>query len=189
MIMERQYISVEDFLKLTERPEYQDRVVELVEGEIIEMPLPNGEHGEILARLTIMIGHFVLENKLGRVATGDAGFILERDFAGKQTVRGVDLAFISQCKAPAPLPGGMIEFAPDLAVEVISPSNKAADLHLKVRQLLAAGARLVWIVYPGTRTVDVYTAAGTAMLGEDDTLTGGDVLPGLEMPVRDIFPD
>lgn len=188
MIMERQYISVEDFLELTERPEYQDRVVELVEGEIIEMPLPNGEHGEILARLTIMIGHFVLENKLGRVATGDAGFILERDFGGRQTVRGVDLAFISHCKAPAPLPGGMIEFAPDLAVEVISPSNKAADMHLKVRQLLAAGTALIWIVQPRTRAVEVHSPAGAVTLAEDDILSGGDVLPGLEIPVRDIFP-
>ena len=188
MVMERQVISADGFLKIVGSPEYGDRIVELVEGEIIEMPLPNGEHGEVLAILTVKIGHYVLQQGLGRVATGDAGFVLERNPDGRDTVRGVDLAFISKSKAPAPLPNTLLELAPDLAVEVISPSNKVADMHRKIRQLLAAGTALVWIVHPETHTVEVHTQSGATTLEDDDILSGGDVLPGLEISVRDIFP-
>ena len=188
MVMERQVISAEGFLKIVGNSEYGDRIVELVEGEIVEMPLPNGEHGEVLAILTVKIGHYVLEKELGRVTTGDAGFILERNPDGRDTVRGMDLAFISKSKAPAPLPNTLLEFAPDLAVEVISPSNEAADIRLKIRQLLDAGTTLVWIVYPELRIVDVHTRDGATTLNAADTLSGGDVLPGFEIPVREIFP-
>ena len=188
MVMERQVISADGFLKIVGSPEYGDRIVELVEGEIIEMPLPNGEHGEVLAILTIKIGQYVLEKELGRITTGDAGFVLERRPDGRDTARGPDLAFISKAKAPAPLPSSLLEYAPDLAVEVISPSNEAADIHFKIRQFLAAGTALVWIVYPETRTVEVHTQAGATTLEADDMLSGGDVLPGFEVPVREIFP-
>lgn len=188
MVMERQYISAEGFLEIAGSPEYRDRVVELVEGVIVEMPLPNGEHGEVLALLTIKIGHYVLENSLGRIATGDAGFILERNPGGRDTVRGMDLAFIGRSKAPAPLPNTFLEYAPDLAVEVISPSNDAADIRLKICQLLDAGTALIWIVYPDLRIVDVHTRGGVTTMTAADTLGGGDVLPGFEIPVREIFP-
>lgn len=188
MVMERQYISADGFLKIVGSPEYGDRIVELVNGEIFEMPLPNGQHGEVLAILTIRIGQYILENDLGRVATGDAGFVLERNPDGRDTVRGTDLAFISKSKAPAPLPNTLLEYAPDLAVEVISPSNEAADIRLKIRQLLDAGTALVWIVYPDLRIVDVHTREGATTLNAADTLSGGDVLPGFEVRVREIFP-
>ena len=188
MVMERQVISADGFLKILGSPEYGDRIVELVDGEIVEMPLPNGQHGEVLAILTVRIGQYVLENELGRVTTGDAGFVLERNLDGRDTVRGMDLAFISKSKAPAPLPNTLLEFAPDLAVEVISPSNEAADIRLKIRQLLNAGTALVWTVYPDMRIVDVHTRDGATTLDEADTLSGGDVLPGFEIPVCEIFP-
>ncbi len=186
--MERQYISADGFLKIVGSPEYGDRIVELVAGEIVEMPLPNGEHGEVLAILTIKIGNHVLENDLGRIATGDTGFILERNPGGRDTVRGMDLAFVSRSKSPAPLPNSFVEFAPDLAVEVISPSNEAADIRLKIWQLLDAGTTLIWIVYPELQIVDVHTRDSVATLNAADTLSGGDVLPGFEIPVREIFP-
>ena len=188
MVMERQYISADGFLKIVGSPEYGDRIVELVAGEIVEMPLPNGEHGEVLAILTIKIGNHVLENDLGRIATGDTGFILERNPGGRDTVRGMDLAFVSRSKSPAPLPNSFVEFAPDLAVEVISPSNEAADIRLKIWQLLDAGTTLIWIVYPELQIVDVHTRDSVATLNAADTLSGGEVLPGFEIPVHEIFP-
>ena len=126
MVMERQLqqVSADRFIALVDSPKYADRIVELVEGEIIEMPLPNAEHGEILSLLAAKIVIHVYENKLGRVATGDSGFILERNPDGSDTVRGLDLAFISRSRAPAPLPNIFLDYAPDLAVEVISPSNE-----------------------------------------------------------------
>ena len=188
MPAEKQYISAEEFLELVDQPQYQDRRLELVEGEIVEMSLPGGEHGVITMRLSVKIANHVDANDLGWVTAADTGFILARNPAGRSTVRGLDIAFISKAKAPKPLPRGWIEIPPDLAVEVISPGNSADDIHKKVRELLRAGASVIWIVYAETRTVVVHTSAGAVTYEESDTLSGGDALPGFEIRVGDIFP-
>jgi len=190
MVMERQLqkISADRFIALVDSPEYADRIVELVEGEIIEMPKPSGLHGQITFLLSLKIGNYVVDNGLGIVTAADTGFILERNPEGGDTVRGLDIAFLSSSKVPAVLPDHLVELAPDLAVEVISPSNEAADIRLKIRQLLDAGTALVWIVYPDLRIVDIHTQDGATTLNAADNLSGGDVLPGFEIPVREIFP-
>ncbi len=188
MIIEKQYISADEFLKIVEEPPYHDRAMELIQGEIIEMPLTNGEHGEILSLMHAKIASHVYDNGLGRVTVGDAGFVLERNPTGRDTVRGLDIAFVSGAKSPEPLPDGFIEVSPDLAVEVVSPSNEAADIHLKVLQLLKAGTSLVWVVYPDSQTVVAHTPSGSKTLQINDKLSGGEILPGLEIPLRAIFP-
>ncbi len=188
MVMERQVISVEGYLNIVGSPEYIDCIVELVDGEIIKMPKPSGLHGQITMQLGAKLFNFVAENRLGVVTAAETGFILERNPDGRDTVRGLDIAFISSARASSALPDRLLEVAPDLAVEVISPSNEAADIHHKIRQLFAAGTALVWIVYPETRTVEVHTASGATTLEDDDILSGGAVLPGFEIPVREIFP-
>ena len=188
MPAEKQYISAEEFLELAQRPEYQDRQIELVEGEIIEMSKPTPGHGEITMRLGVKIASYVYENDLGRVTAAETGFVVGRNPGGRATVRGLDIAFISKAKAPDPLPFKLFELVPDLAVEVISPGNRTGDTHKKVRELLKAGTPLIWIVYAETRTVAVHTAVGTVTYEESDTLSGGDVLPGFEVGVGDIFP-
>ena len=188
MLAEKQYISAEEFLELVNQPQYRDRQIELVEGEIVEMSLPGGEHGVITGRLSVKIASYVYENDLGRVTIGGTGFVVARNSAGRDTVRGLDIAFISKAKAPKPLPRGWIEIPPDLAVEVISPGNQAGDIHKQVRELLKAGTPLIWLVYAETRTVVVHTSAGAVTYEESDTLSGGDVLPGFEVRVGDIFP-
>ena len=188
MVMERQYISAEGFLEIVESPEYNDRIIELVEGEVVEMSLPTGLHGQITMIISLKIGNYVEANGLGVVTAADTGFVLERNPEGRDTVRGLDIAFIRSSKVSSVLPEQWVSVAPDLAVEVISPSNEAADIHRKIRQLLAAGTTLVWIVYPSTRTVEVHSRSGATTLEDDDKLSGGDVLPGFDIPVREIFP-
>ncbi len=190
MVMERQLqqINADRFIALVDSPEYADRIVELVEGEIVEMSKASGLHGQITMLLSLKIANYIVDNGLGIVTAAETGFILERNPDGRDTVRGMDLAFISKSKAPAPLPNTLLEYAPDLAVEVISPSNEAADIRLKIRQLLNAGTALVWIVYPDLRIVDIHTRDGATTLNAADNLSGGDVLPGFEIPVREIFP-
>ncbi len=185
--MERQLqkISADRFIALVDSPEYADRIVELVEGEIIEMSKPSGLHGQITFLLSLRIGNFVVDNGLGIVTSADTGFILERNPDGRDTLRGLDIAFVRGARV---LPDQPVDVAPDLAVEVISPSNEAADIRLKIRQLLDAGTALVWIVYPEMRIVDVHTRDGATTLNAADTLSGGDVLPGFEISVREIFP-
>lgn len=181
-------ITAERFFELMEQPEYLDRVIELVEGELIEMSKPTRIHGIVLANLAAEIVFFVKRSGLGEVNAGDTGFILERGEHGGDTVRGLDIAFVSKGRAPEPPDFKLYELGPDLAVEVISPSNKTSDIHLKISQLLGAGTRLVWLVYPESRTVEAHTSDGSVTLREHDTLSGGGVLLGFEIPVSDIFP-
>ncbi len=188
MEVQARYITAERFLDLLEQPEYQDRSFDLVEGELVEMSKPTVGHGEIVSWLNIKIGSYIVENALGRVCSGDAGFILARSFTGRDTVRGLDFAFIAKERAPGPLDFSWYEQGPDLAVEVISPNNRADDIHLKVMQLLAAGTGLIWLVYPESRTVVAHSADGAKTLHEGDRLDGGDVLPGFALRVGDIFP-
>ena len=186
MVLEKQFISADMFLDYVQQ--IDDRIVELVEGVVIDMSRPGWEHGEILMMLATRIHSHVLENDLGRVAVGDTGFVLERRDDGKDTVRGLDLAFVSKERASERLSSGWTTIAPDLAVEVISPSNKAGDIELKIRQLLRAGTGLIWIVYPDLRSITVHTIDGAVTLQEDDSLTGGDALPGFDVRVADLFP-
>ncbi len=188
MIVKEQFISADRFLELVEQPEYQDRVLELVEGVVVEMSKPKRIHGLIAALLTTRIFSYFESSGLGEVTTCDTGFVLERNDYGRDTVRGLDIAFVSSQRLSTSPDYSWYELAPDLAVEVISPNNKSSDTQLKVMQLFAAGTRLVWLVYPESRVLVAHTAAGAVTLREDDTLSGGDVLPGFEMRVGDIFP-
>ena len=94
---------------------------------------------------------------------------------------------MSREQLPDGIPDGFCPVAPDLAVEVISPGNKADDIHTKVLELLAAGTRLVCLVYITTQTMVVYSEAGNRILTLEDTFTGGDVLPGFELKLSDFF--
>ncbi len=188
MLVERQYISAESFFEIVDSPGYEDRSIELLEGEIVEMSKPSGLHGQIAMRLSLKIANHVVDNGLGIVTAAETGFILERNPDGRDTVRALDIAFLSSARVPAVLPDQLVDIAPDLAVEIVSRSNKVVDMHRKIRQLLAAGTVLVWIVHPETRTVEVHSHSGAKTLEAGDTLNGGDVLPGFEIPVREIFP-
>ncbi len=181
-------LNVEDFLAIASQPEYADCRVELVEGEIVTMPFNNALHGWIVIFLGGRLSNFVAEHRLGLVTGADAGFVLGRNPDGRDTVRGLDIAFISHEKAPDPLTATLLEVTPDLVIEVISPSNTADDIRLKVHQLLQAGCEQVWVVYPSLREVDVHSAAGIRSFREGDSLSAPASLPGFEIAVSDIFP-
>ncbi len=188
MIVQEQIITAERFLELVEEPQYEDCVLELVEGAIVEMSKPTRKHGIITMRLAMKIANYVEAHELGEVPAAETGFILERNPYGRDTVRGLDIAFVGKSRASDPPDYTWYEMGPDLAVEVISPNNKAGDIHLKVMQLLNAGTRLIWLIYPESRTIVTHTASGANTLSETDTLSGGEVLPGFELRVGDIFP-
>ncbi len=181
-------ISVDEFLEMANSPEYAGCNFELVEGVIFPVSYTNRQHSETLSLLAARLVAFVYGHKLGRVYSGDGGFVLERTSIGRDSVRGVDIAFIKAANAPDPNVPSVIEGAPDLAIEIISPSNTVSDIDLKISQLLAAGAQAVWIVYPEARKVQVHTRQGIRVFLEDDTLTGGELLPDFRIKVADIFP-
>ena len=181
-------ITAERFRELLALPEYQDRRLELVEGKIVEMSQPTWNHGIVTMRLAVKIAIHAEANDLGEVPASDTGFILERNPYGRDTVRGMDIAFVSKSRIPDARGISWLALGPDLAVEVISPGNTAGDIQRKVQQLLRAGTRLIWLVYPDTRMVEAHTPDGAKTFREDDTLSGGDALPGFEIRVGDIFP-
>jgi Uma2 family endonuclease len=125
----------------------------------------------------------------GRVVVGDVGFVL-RVPSDPERVRAPDVAFVSPERLPSGrLPEGFLSGAPDLAVEVLSPSDNPIDIQQKVRDYLEAGARLVWVVAPQAKTLTVYRADGSArLLREQDVLDGEDVLPGFSIPAAELFP-
>ncbi|MCY3574204.1 MAG: Uma2 family endonuclease [Chloroflexi bacterium] len=188
MTVLRQAVTADNILEIANSPEYADCAVELVEGEIVTMPLTSPQHGEILFALGGPLRSFVMAHGLGRVTGGDAGFILERNPYGRDSVRGIDIAFISSEKAQGTLPTVFMEGAPDLAIEIMSPSNTMTDIRLKINQLLQAGCRQVWIVHPDLREVDAHTSEGAKIHREGDKLSAADIPPGFEVEVADIFP-
>jgi Uma2 family endonuclease len=159
---------------------------ELQAGLLVSEPLPGHRHGRIVMNLGAMLHDHVRQNRLGVVVTADAGFVLARN---PDTMRGPDIAFVSQPRADEERDNvRAFEGAPDLAVEILSPSDAPAAARAKVAEYLAAGTKLVWLVDPESRTVTAYESIfAPSVLGEDDLLAGGVVLPGFSVRVDEIF--
>lgn len=162
-----------------------DGSFELVHGELVPMTPTSGAHGSSSHRISRALGNHVEPEGLGFVFVSEAGFILHRD---PDIVRAPDVSFVLAERLPNGPPDTYIPFAPDIAVEVVSPSDRQRDVQAKVVEYLDAGTRLVVVVEPKSRTVTAYAADGTArVLREGDTLDGGDVLPGFRLPLARIF--
>ena len=159
---------------------------ELVKGELIRLPISSHQSSRIAIRIANRLGPFVETHALGNIAGADGAYILISD---PYTVRIPDVSFVrAERLPPDDAWEKFLELAPDLAVEVVSPSDSANDVHEKVLEYLDAGVRLVWVVHPLRRTVTVYTPDRTArVLSEGDTLDGGDVLPGFTLAISDVF--
>jgi Uma2 family endonuclease len=123
---------------------------------------------------------------LGVVYAAETGFQLRQN---PDTVRAADAAFVAKSRIPAKgEPEGFWAIAPDLVVEVVSASDTASGVQSKVADWLRAGCRLVWVVYPDTQSVTEYRSlAEVQVLTADQTLEGGDVLPGFKCGVSEIF--
>jgi Uma2 family endonuclease len=159
---------------------------ELQAGLLLSEPRPGFQHGRLVMNLGAMIHEHVKEHRLGVVVTGDPGFVLARN---PDTLRGPDVAFVSRRRAEEQRQNvRAFEGAPDLAVEVLSPSDAPAEVRTKVAEYLAAGTRLVWVVDPESRTVTVYPSLfAPRVIGEGDLLDGFDVVPGFSVRVGEVF--
>ena len=159
---------------------------ELIRGELHEKMSTGGEHGETVMILGAALINFARPSRLGRIAGSDSGVLLERD---PDTVREPDLAFFSADTIPVGLRvPGYYEAIPDIVGEVVSPSDTAREIDDKARMWLSYGVPLVWVIYPNTRTVAVYTQdGGVTVLDDEGVLDGGDVLPGFTCNIADIF--
>lgn len=157
---------------------------ELVDGELHVMAPSNPENGELSLVLGIMIGAHVRKHRLGKAYAAETGFALGRE---PDTLLAPDVAFVKAGRAIRKV-AGFFDGPPDLAVEVISPSDSRRKVLDKTRRWLDHGTQEVWNVWPKARSITIHgRGARTITLNEDDTLDGGELLPGFTCRVGEVF--
>lgn len=180
-------MTAEEFYAFANRPENAGQRLELDEGEVIELPSPKKFHGFVCGNVTIELGNYARQRGSGYVCSNDVGILVGRE---PDTVRGPDVAFFDdeQTYADMLAEEGYADLPPTFVAEVLSPSDRPSPVARKVTQYLRAGVKLVWVLDPERREVFVYRA-GTELdvVASDGTLDGGDALPGLSVPVADLF--
>jgi Uma2 family endonuclease len=159
---------------------------ELIDGELVEMTPAADESSSIGATIIGFLWSFVHAHGLGRLYGADGGFVL---FPDRDTVLAPDVAFVRAERAPqGEARKHFPRLAPDLVVEVLSPSDRASDVFAKLEMYQEASVPLIWLVDPEKQTVTTIAAGHpTRVLRSGDTLDGGEVLPGFSVPVADIF--
>jgi Uma2 family endonuclease len=168
------------------------RWCELVDGVLIRMSPTGFERGAIVGELTRALASYIRSQGLGVVAGAETGFNLTRP-GHKDTVLAADVAFVHRDHVPPrgdPDRQKYLHVAPDLVAEVASPDQHKPDMAAKARVYLDSGVRLVWIVWPSTRNVDVWRPGSDApitTLTAADSLEGLDVVPGFVYPLADLF--
>jgi len=155
---------------------------ELVEGALLTMAPPGWDHGDIAAEIAMQMRAFVKARRLGKVVV-ETGFILKRD---PDTVRGPDVSFVQTDRVVRTRK--YYQGSPDIAVEVMSPDDRYSEVREKVREYLQAGTSVVIVVDPAKQIAWSYTPE-ERRLTIDDALTAPGVLPGWELPLRELFAD
>jgi Uma2 family endonuclease len=172
--------TVEEFEAFLALPENRGRLFELVEGEVVEK-MPTEEHGASAAWIATFINMFLLSNPIGRIVT-------EGRYRPEGSIRESRLPNVAFVAGDRPLTRqGAAPFLPDLCVEIQSPDDRDKQMADKAAFYLANGSKMVWLVYPSKRLVEVLTATDRQLLGLEDMLSGGDVLPGFSVAVKQIF--
>lgn len=165
---------------------YGGQYVELVDGVVKELPVPFQEHGTVCFKAAFALGTHVVANDLGYLTTNDS-FVVTR--SNPDRVRGADVCFFSYDRLPkGPMPEGLFDIAPDLIVEVRSPSDGWNDIFIKVGEYLSAGVRAVVVLDMTTATASIYRKDEFQQIfdnGDDRVIP--DVLPGFSAPVRKFF--
>jgi Uma2 family endonuclease len=181
MVLQTRYMTVQEFDQYILLPENRIRNFEYVGGEIVEV-VSNPVSSNLAARITTFVGMYLLNNDIGYLTSSDGGYMVSNE-------RYIpDVGFISYQKQPElDYFDGYIQNPPDLAVEVLSPGNEDEDMSIKIANYLAAGT-VVWLLKPLPKQVVVFKPGEPAkVLGIDEVLEGGTVLPEFTLKIADIF--
>ena len=178
--LERTY-SIDEFMHLPD----DGYIYELWQGRLQRMSPTGGEHGRIASLLNVYLGSYVWEHGFGDTFAAETAFVLN---AATRDVRAADVGFVATARL-AGVGESAVPFPPDLAIEVVSPSDRLSAVRRKVSAYQQAKVPLVWVVNPRRQTVEVYHPHDTAptTLGVDDELDGEDIVPGFRLPVRTVF--
>lgn len=179
-------MTADELLSMPKFVDGNDCFYELIAGELRTMSPTGGTHGFVTARLTIAIGHHVEAHDLGMMFGAECAFKVKTN---PDTVIAPDVAFVRYEKiATVENIDKFLPFAPDLAIEVLSPSNTVSEIDEKIELFLAAGTQAVWIVNPRRRTVTIHPQQNAPrILTEDDTLFDEDILPGFRYELSRLF--
>ncbi len=171
--------------QLLEMPEDGNRY-ELISGELRMMSPAGGRHGRVAHNVGLVLGIHVRKENLGVVFAAETGFLISRD---PDTVRAPDVAYVSSARLAQLVEDvGYLPLAPDLAGEVISPSDTFSEVEEKALGWLTAGTRMVLLIDPGTRTLHVYRSAeNIVVLNEQAEVDASDVVPGWRFAVSELF--
>jgi Uma2 family endonuclease len=180
---ERVRMLSEEFLAFAELPENRDRKLELIAGEVIEKPMPKPMHGIVANIIAFLINLYLQKNPVGQLVIEVQYRVPGGDYAPIP-----DLSFIS-AEQPAFALDEVVPYMPALAIEIQSPDQPDKEMSDKANYYLQHGSRMVWILYPDRKLVEVLTLTTRRLLTADQTLDGGDVLPGFSTPVKDVFPN
>jgi len=184
-IQVRQYTTAE-FWEIANLPENQDRRLELIDGEIIELS-PSFLPSMIAMKIGRLIGNYLATNPIGYITGADGGYVLS-----PQNTLIPDVGYISKVRLPS-IPAREVQGHPDLAIEVVSPTDEKINVHRKAMKYIRYGTPMVWVVYPGDQTVEVYTPGATIntvnllTIEGEGVLDGGAILPGFTLSLKDIF--
>ena len=190
MEVQKRLYTVDDVWEMQSLPGNADKNYELINGALVTTMSPtNFFHSWLASEISGFVRDFVRPRNLGYVSV-EGGFYPKRD---RSTLLSPDVAFVRRSRISMPLPETFIGFMPDLAVEIVSPSNTMDELGEKAAIYLQHGTQLVWIVIPGKIGVEVYRKAedgqiASEFVGADGTLSGEDVLPGFTLEVQQLFP-
>jgi Uma2 family endonuclease len=182
MAVVRQQVTADELLHM---PDDGFRY-ELVQGELRQMNPAGNVHGRVTMSFAWRLAQHVDEHRLGTVYAAETGFRLSSD---PDTVRAPDVAFVRRASVEAVGEfEGFWPEAPDLAVEVISPGDSYSEVEEKVFAWLDAGTKMVVVINPQQRSATVYKSpTDITALAEAEVLAGGDIVPGFELAVREIF--
>lgn len=182
MAIQPKLFTVTEFEKFLALPENGDRYFELIHGEIVEK-VPTEEHGVIAANICGFLWQYTRQAGFGRAVIEVRIRMPEDEYNSRQP----DLAFFADTTRPI-VKRGPVHQMPDLVIEVKSPDDTYTSMRERAQYYLTHGAKLVWLIYPDKRLVEVYRQdADSDLLTADETLQGDDVLPNFALPVREIF--
>ena len=181
MVVRGKTYTVAEFSDIANAADVGDKILELIAGEIVEK-MPSFTPSHLAIRIARFISNFVEKHDLGYITGPDGGYIISEN-----DVFNPDVGYISKERLPEE-PQREVLIPPDLAVEVKSPTDSRRAMQRKAEKYLAGGTRMVLLVFPAKEQSEVHRAnVNVQTLGVEDTLDGGEVLPGFKLKVRDIF--
>lgn len=181
MAIQKKTYTYAEYTELTHAPENADRILELVDGEIVEQ-MPSFTPSKIAARISYYVTQYNITHNIGYVTGADGGYVMSDD-----NTFIPDVGYIAKVRLPVE-PEREVPVPPDLAVEVKSPTDSKRMLRQKAEKYLYFGTKLVWLIFPDDQIVEVYYLdEDVQTYGQDATLDGKDILPGFTLPVQKIF--